>query len=220
MGDKKEKTETVEEKKKGGCMRLLMILSLLLLAVLGAFTFLTFDPQDLSDIEGYREKPSLIPPPGRDLAKVLDAAQKGSHTATLTEREINAYLIRTLKLTQEGVFKDRVSLRGVWVRLTEGQAEVIIERDLMGERRHTISMFLRIDQQLGENGQVTTEVHRAGGWFGRTRVAQGYLLLVMRGFDSLAASYGDELAIIRRMFKGMTRATINDGELVLKPPEE
>lgn len=220
MGDKKEKKETVEEKNKGGCMRSALLLSLLLLAVLGALTYLTFDPQDLSDIEGYRETPSLLPPSGRDLLKVLDAAQKGPHTATLTEREINAYLLRTLKRSQEGVFKDRVTLRGVWVRLTEGQAEVIIERELMGERLHTISMFLTIEQQLGENGQVTTLVHRSGGRFGRTRVAQGYLLLVMGAFDSLASTYGDELAIIRKMFKGMTRATINDGELVLKPPEE
>ena len=219
MGDKKEAKGATEEKKKGGFLRLLMVLSLLLLAVLGVFTYLTFDAQDLSDIDGYRETASLIPAPGRDLAKVLDAAQKGAHTATLTEREINSYLIRTLKSTQEGVFKDRVALKGVWVRLTEDQAEVIIEREIMGERRHTISMFVQIEQQVGEDGQVRTRVDRPGGWFGRTRVAQGYLHLVKGSFDSLAASYGDELAIIHKMFEGMTRATINDGELVLTPPE-
>ena len=218
MGDKKE-TKGAGEEKKGGCMRLVLVLSLLLLSVLGAFTYLTFDAQDLSDIDGYRETASLIPPPGRDLAKVLDAAQKGGHTATLTEREINSYLIRTLNGSQEGLFKDRVAMKGVWVRLTEDQAEVIIEREIMGERRHTISMFLNIEQQLGEDGQVKTQVVRPGGWFGRTRVVGGYLHLVNGSFDSLAAAYGDELAIIRKMFKGMTRATINDGELVLTPPE-
>ena len=217
MGKEKEKKEAAPEK-KGGCMRWLLALSLLLLVVLAGFTWLTFDPQELSDIDGYRETSSPIPPPGRNLHDVLDAAQKGGHAVTLTEREINAYLIRTLKLTQEGVFKDRVALKGVWVRLTEGQAEVIIERELMGERRHTISMFMEIKQTRGDSGQVTTQVPRTGGWFGQTRVAQGYLYLVMGGFDSLAAAYGDELAIIRKMFKGMTRATINDGELVLKPP--
>ncbi len=62
MGKEKEKKEAAPEK-KGGCMRWLLALSLLLLVVLGGFTWLTFDPQELSDIDGYRETSSLIPPP-------------------------------------------------------------------------------------------------------------------------------------------------------------
>jgi hypothetical protein len=218
---KKEETkgEKEEQKAKGGCMRTVLVLALLLLAILGVLTYLTFDPQNLSDIEGWREDVSPIPAPGRDLGKVLESALKGGHSATLTEREINHYLVNTLKIRQEGVFKERVELKGVWVRLTENRAEVIIEREIMGKKRHTISMFLEIEQRLGEKDQVTTYVHRSGGRFGRTEVPQGYLLIVMGAFDSLGAAYGDELAIFRQMFKGMTRVVIKEGELVLTPPE-
>lgn len=219
MAKNEESREKEEPGKKGGCMRTVLVLALLLLAVLGVLTYLTFDPQDLSDIEGWREDVSPIPAPGRDVGKVLESALKGRHSATLTEREINHYLVNTLKISQEGFFKDRVELKGVWVRLTENQAEVIIEREIMGERRHTISMFLEIEQLLGDKGQVTTMVHRSGGRFGRTEVPQGYLLIVMGAFDSLGTAYGDELAMFRKMFKGMTRVMIKEGELVLTPSE-
>ena len=77
MAKKEDKqSEKEEPKKKGGCLRTVLMLALLLLGVLGIFAYLTFDPQDLSDIEGYRETPSLLPPSGRDLLKVLDAAQQ------------------------------------------------------------------------------------------------------------------------------------------------
>ena len=218
MGKKEDKSEKVEPKKKGGVMRMVMMLALLVLAVLGVLTYLTFDPQDLSDIEGYREEISPIPAPGRDLGKVLEAAQKGGHAATLTEREINHYILNTLKIGQEGAFEGRVEMKGVWVRLTEDRAEVIIEREIMGQRRHTISMFLEISQ-LEEEGKVTTSMGYAGGRFGRTAVPQGYLIMVMNGFDSLALAYGDELALFRDLFRGMTRVSIKEGELVLTPPE-
>ena len=129
------------------------------------------------------------------------------------------------------MFKDHLELKGVWVRLTDDQAEVIIEREFKGGRRHTISMFLQVEQQATSEGGVDSSVSiqsadppilgffRWGGRFGRVKVFQGYLIMVMGGFDSLSLAYGDELAIIRQMFKGMTRVTIKEGELILTPPE-
>ena len=232
MAKKEDKENAKEEpKKKGGCLRSVLMLALLLLAVLGIFAYLTFDSQDLSDIDGRRKEVSAVPAPGRDLAKVLESALKGGHSATLTEREINHYLINTLKLRQEGVFKNHLELKGVWVRLKEDQAEVIIEREFKGGRRHTISMFIQVEQVATEEGGVKSSVSyqsadppilgffRWGGRFGRVKVFQGYLIMVMGGFDSLSLAYGDELAIMKQMFKGMTRVTIKEGELILTPPE-
>ena len=48
---------------------------------------------------------------------------------------------------------------------------------------------------------------------------EGYLHLVKGSFDSLVKAYGGELDILKKMFKGMTRVTIGDGEIVLTPPE-
>jgi len=220
MAEKKNEEADKPEKKKSVIMRNLMWLALLALAVLGGLTFLTFDPQSLTDIEGYREEARLTAPAGRDVGKVLDAALKGGHTATITEKEINNYILRTLKLEQDGAFKDYVELKGVWVRLEDGVAEVIIERELMGKRRHTLAMRLSIVQTVGADGQVGTEIKPVAGRFGRTRVPQGYLHLVLESFESLGRGYGGELDILKKMFRGMTRVTIGDGELVLTPPEE
>lgn len=220
MAEKKKQEEPEQpEKKKGVIMRNLLMLALLFLAVLGGLTYLTFDPQSLTDIDGYRETRRIVPQQGRDLGKVLDAAYKGKHAATISEEEINTYIQRTLKLEQGGAFAGHVELKGVWVRLEDGVAEVIIERELMGKRRHTLAMRLSIEQTVGADGQVATEIKPQAGRFGRTRVPQGYLHLVIGSFDSLGRAYGGELDILKKMFKGMTRVTIGDGELVLTPPE-
>ena len=214
-----KKADKKPEKKRGGCLRFFVFLGLLAVGLLGYLTYLTFEPHDLSDIDGYRTEPSLIPPPGRDLGNVLAEAERGGIPARLTEREINHYLIRTLKMDQEGVFAPWVELQGVWVRLEDGVAEVIIERLLMGKRKHTIAMHLEVEQEEGEDGQVSTLVNPTGGRFGRTEVVEGYLYLVIGGFKALGARYDDELGNFRKMFESKARLEIKEGELVITPAE-
>ncbi|MDE0827428.1 MAG: hypothetical protein OSA48_11575 [Akkermansiaceae bacterium] len=220
MADKK-KTEVPEEpvKKKGVIMRNMMMLALLALAVIGGLTYLTFDPQSLVDIEGYNKSKPMLPPLGRDVGAVLAAAHKGQKPAKISEEEINDYIQRTLKLEQGGAFAGHVELKGVWVRLEDGVAEVIIERELMAKRRHTIAFRFRVEQTEGPDGQVLTQLDPLGGRFGRTKVPEGYLHLVMGSFNSLIRAYGGELDVLKKMVQGMTRVTIADGELVLTPPD-
>ncbi len=125
-----EKGSTISEappsKKKSGFLKNLFFLSILALVVLAGLAYISFDPQDLTDIEGYRETPGPTPPGGRNLATVLENAVKNGHGVRVTEKEINDYILRTLKFRQEGVFKGRIEARGVWVRLNDGEAEVIL----------------------------------------------------------------------------------------------
>ncbi|NNC87368.1 MAG: hypothetical protein HKN82_02780 [Akkermansiaceae bacterium] len=213
MADKKE------EKKKGGCLRFFVFIGVLLVGLLGFLTYLSFDPQDLTDIDGYRVEASLIPPPGRNLGNVLAEAERGGLPATITEREINHYLIRTLKSEQQGLFAEWVKLEGVWVRLEDGVAEVIIERSIMDERKHTIAMHLEVEQEEEQDGQVSTRVNPTGGRFGRTQVVEGYLYLVLSSFEALAGKYDDELGSLKSMFENKARLEIKEGELVITPAE-
>ena len=128
--------------------------------------YLSFDPQPLDDIEGYRGKPGPPPLTGRNLATVLENAAKNNHGVRITEKEINEYLLRTLKFEQGGVFKGRVTARGVWVRLEKDVAEIIIEREIMG-KSHTISMFLRPEQEKQDDDSMLTKVHRSRGRWGQ-----------------------------------------------------
>ncbi len=213
------KSEAPPPKKKSGCLKNVFFLSLLALVALGLLAYLSFDPQDLSDIQGYRDKPGLAPPAGRNLATVLENAAKNGHGVRITEKEINEYLLRTLKFEQGGVFKGRMAAKGVWVRLEEGVAEVIIEREVMGERRHTISMFLRPEQKEGDDGSMLTKVHRSTGRWGRTRIFRGFMLLTKSSFENLAATYSDEFEILQTMFKKKVRITITADHIELSPPE-
>lgn len=209
-----------EKKKKGGCFRFFVFL--ILMGGVGLLSFLaykTFEPQDLSDIDGYRAEPSLIPPPGRHVGNVLAEAQKGGLPARITEREINHYLIRTLKMEQGGLLSDYVQLQGVWVRLEDGVAEVIIEREINRQRKHTISMFLEVEQQEGREGQLATLVNPTGGRFGITRVVEGYLHLVVSSFKNIAANYDPELDHLKKMFESKARLEIREGEIVITPAE-
>jgi hypothetical protein len=187
--------------------------------VLGVLTWFTFEPQDLSDIDGYGDnlKPRLAFG-GRDLGQVLETAERNGQAVTITEGEINAYLSRTLRARQEGLFKDFVELKGVWVRLDEGQAEVILEREINGQWRHTVSMVLPPEQEMGENGAMKTSVSRSTGRFGRVRVVRGFLLLTKDSFESLASAYSEELGLLKRMFHNKVEITITDDELSLSRP--
>ncbi len=200
-------------------MKNLFMLALLSLLLLGVLTWFTFEPQDLSDIDGYGDTSNpLLGFGGRDLGEVLEEAFRNGERVRITEKEINRYLVRTLKARQEGVFGDYVDIVGVWVRLGEGHAEVIIERELQGRRRHTVSMILPPVQEIDENGAMRTSVSRSSGRYGRVRVIRGFLYLTKDSFESLAAAYKEELGLLQKMFRNKVEISITDGELELSQP--
>ena len=216
---KSSKSDSVPPPSKGQrFLKFVFVMAALAILVLGLLAYVSFEPQGLSDIKGYREEPSPIPPGGRDLAAELREASKSGAALRITEEEINNYLIRTLKFEQEGVFKGRVTPLGVWVRLNEGEAEVIIERDLMGKRRHTISMFLRPEQVEEKDGLATT-VHRGSGQWGKVRISRGFMYLTKSSFTELGKVYSEELDVLKKMFTNKVRITITDDYIDLSAPK-
>ena len=143
-----------------GCLSRLIVLVLLLAAVgLGFSMYFMAQPQDLSDIHGYTpETRALL---RRDIRLMLKNSLDRSYPVTLTEGEINQWLLGVLKATQGGPLADKVALDGVWVRLEDGRAEVVLERKVMG-KPFTVSMYLQIVQTESENG-ARTEVQFHGG---------------------------------------------------------
>ena len=92
---------------------------LLLAAVgLGFALYHMAQPQDLSDIQGYR--PGTRAVLRRDIPKMLQDSLDRSYPVTITEGEINDWLRGVLKLNQGGQLAEKVSLDGVWVRLEDG----------------------------------------------------------------------------------------------------
>ena len=214
------------KEKSGGCLgRLVRLLVLAMLLGLGAALYHVYLPQDLSDIGGI--EPSLTRPasPPRDMRAVLEKSIEGDYSVTLSETELNHWLARELKLKQGGELAEWVTLKRVLVRLREGVAEVIIERDVAGYPL-TTSMFLQVDQKETSKG-VSTQIHlhgggfhemvpipTRGGRFGQLTVPQGFLIMVLPDFRKLAGLFETEIDL---GFQRMTRIRIEDKRLMLDP---
>ena len=207
-----------------GCLARALVLVLMLAAAgLGVAIYFMAQPQDLSDIHGYA--PDSRPPSRRDLGRLLQNSLDRAYPVTFTEGEINRWLLSTLQTRQGGLLAEHVSLDGVWVRLEDGRAEVVLERKLLG-RSFTVSMYLQVEHSETDQGSTTDvqfhggEFHpylpfpKCGGRFGRLPVPQGFLLLVMPAFKTLAKAFPEELHL---GFEEITRVKIEDERLTLDP---
>ena len=218
-GEKTERKPPPSPTRKALFFKNLFYLSLLGLVGIGLLALVSFDPQDLSDVDGYVEDSSAVIPGGPNLVNLLENAARNKNGVRLTEEQINNYIRRTLKFEQGGWFESFVTARGVWVRLQENIVEVIIEREVWG-KRHTISMLLEPEQTAQEDGGINTTVSREKGKWGRAKVLNGFMLLTNSSFVSLREAYGAETQQIWDMFRGRFQIKVSDGVLELSPPDE
>lgn len=218
--------EPKQPKSSGGCLSKLLILPLLAAAIgLGTAVFFVVQPQDLTDLGGYG--PTAKAAPVRDMKVVLKNAIDRGYPLNLSEAEINQWLGHTLVTRQGGFLEGKVTLERIWVRLEEGRAEVIMERNLLGQP-FTVSMYLQVERMEGPKGPMTEiRLHGGpyhpdfpdppeGGRFGKLVVPQGFLLLVMPAYEKLAALFPEEIELGLRE---MSRIKIEKGHVVLDPRE-
>lgn len=215
-----------EKKTKGGCLGKLFGLFVFLVIIgLGAALFFISQPQDLSDLGGNAPVSTAPVSPPRDMEAVLAKSIEGNYSVLLSEKEINDWLGRELILRQDGELAEWVKLKRVWVRLREGVAELIIEREVAG-KAFTTSMFMKVEQVESGKG-ISTKIHLHGGGFhdslthpvrggrfGKLTVPQGFLILVMPEFRKLAALFETEIDL---GFQQMARIKIKDKQLELDP---
>lgn len=226
MGKKGNQGEEVA--KKGGCLgKLFGLLVFAVVAGLSAGIYFVSQPEDLTDIGGYDPAEETPASPPRDIETVLRKSIEGDYSVTLSETELNNWLGRELELRQGGELAEWVSLKRVWIRLREGVAEIIIERDVAGHRL-TTSMFLQVEQSDTAKG-IITQIHlhgggyhedvpmpTRGGRFGRVTVPQGFLILVMKDFEKIAQLFETEIDL---GFRQMSRIRIEDKRLMLDPKQ-
>jgi hypothetical protein len=210
----------------GGCFSKLLFLVLILpLALLGAAIYFIAQPQDLSDIGGYN--PPAGTPPARNIKAVLQNAVSRDTPVTLSETEVNQWLAQTLATKQGGELAKNVSLDRVWVRFEDGHAEVVMERRVMG-KPFTISMYLQVERVEGPDG-ASAELQlqggpylkdfpmlKRGGRFGKVEVPQGFLLLVIPGFEKLAMAFPEEIEV---GFKKIDRSKFEKDRVTFDPRE-
>lgn len=220
----KPKDEEQEQAKPRGCVSRLLVLGLLLAAVgLGFALYFMAQPQDLSDIKGYRADSRDIL--RRDFRKMFQTSLDRSYPVTVTECEINTWLAEVVRTKQTGLAAPYVTLTGMWVRLEDGCAELVMERSIMG-KPFTVSMFLQVAQTEDAEG-IHTEVKlhgggyheylpfpKRGGRFGKLAVPQGFLVLVLPAYKNFAKICPEEIEL---GFEKMARIKIEKGRITLDP---
>lgn len=192
-----------------------LLLALALLIFLFTAITLSFLPQDLSDLEG-RNQDGTSSPPSRNLERVLENAANQGIKVTLSEKELNQWLASKVAGTQEGVLASSVSYRGTWVRLKEGSAQVLFEREAFN-RLHTIAMNVEIDQLIEGNNQMSSKINWAGGRLGQMPVPQGYLMLVMSSYEELATALAPEMRSLKSLLEGKATVEFQEGKIVFEP---
>ena len=132
-----------KEKPKRGCMARLgfavSAVSSLLLA--GALVIMLL-PQDIWNIEGYGE--GAQSQQARDLTAVLRESVERGHEITISEEELNRWIGSTLKIKQKGLLGFAVKINGLGIRLSEGEAEIVMERSFLGIKS-TLSMYMQVE---------------------------------------------------------------------------
>jgi len=196
------------ENRGSALKRIFLLIAFLIVIGLGVGVYLSFQPQDLTTLQGHA--PEDRSERATDIPAMIALAAKNRQPITLSERQVNSWLAENLKVRQEGHFAKETELQGVWVRFDEaegGRAEFIIERKI-NDLTHTSSMFLRFQRKKKEDDSFTTTVRKDGGsfWgsipiggrFGRLKIPQGFLLFTMSAYENLGSLFQKEFQMIEK----------------------
>ena len=174
--------------KKPPLISFVTLASLILVGMVGLLVYLMFQPEDLSDVKGYKdgvpekqEVPNLL----NRLARNVSADRE----IVFTEEEINHYVERLVSIKQTGALADAATFDGVAVRLEADQASIVFDRTVWG-RKHTVAIELRayFDE--------TWKTEILGGKIGQLHVPKGTMRLVQPSLNALGKVFSQELKII------------------------
>jgi hypothetical protein len=119
---------------------------------------------------------------------------------------------------QGGFFESDVKVKGVWVNLTHGELELVIERELAQNMEHFVSLYMRFEPI--KNGFT---IHRHAAHIGQVKLPGGFARLVMPAFSRMADELSDELKLYKddsltsdKALK-IHRVLIEEGKITLDP---
>lgn len=133
------------------------LLMFLTLAFIGVLVALTWIPQDLSDIQGYRSKGEAP-----DLPGIFRRAAAQREEVVFTESDINRFLNNTLKFSQQSIFTIIARPYGVGVRIHDGYAELVLDRLIGSQVHQTVSIYLTFNIRENEGKRDMSLEYRGG----------------------------------------------------------
>lgn len=172
----------------------------------GIFATMMLLPRDLSHIQGYGV--GMSAPQDRNLyMESLPLFLERQGQRTFSEEEINHYLKTRIQGAQRGSFGGIARYTGVYVDIEPGEAEIFIERQLLGMRN---TMSLRLVKNRFNNQLVWES---AGGSIGRFSTGTSQFGPVNDAFKRLAVALDEEA----RILFGMRDVTLEKDRVTLSP---
>lgn len=156
--------------------------------------------------------------PSSPLPARLATAIARNEPVSFTEEELNHWLRKRLQVKQTGFLAPYAKIRGVWVNLTPGEIEFIIERELPEKMIHVVSLFMKFEPS--KNG---FSIHRHASRVGQVEVPGGFARLVMPAFNQMAEELSEELKLYRDESLGASKALkihdiqVDHGRITLDP---
>lgn len=238
MAKKKEEKKQEAPKGRGGCIkRLVMLVLLVVFAYFGMHIYFLWQPVGKpgafghavidAKIAGVKVFPAIEVYPmnhiaGREeilngrsipaplLKERLNNAVRRNYPVTFREEEVNAWLNKRLEVKQGGVLAPFVKARGVWVDFKQDEIEIIIEREFGKGRVHVTSLFMKFNRS-----KQGYSIERHSSHIGQVRAPGGFARLIMPAFEKLAEELTDEL----KFYQGgkIKDIKVGNGKITLDP---
>lgn len=178
----------------GGFSVMTVFLLLVALGMIALIGMVMLPRENMDMVAGYPIDPMAEKGTPRNL---LEESQKvmmtRSEKVTFSEAEVNEYLNDRLQGEQSGVLATIVKFKGVYVDLTPGLAEIIVEREIFGKPL-TTSCKMRAEPF---KSQI---VYRPTGWtIGRIELGSRNIKPVVGMFKRLQETMNEEISTMKQM---------------------
>ena len=170
------------------------IVFFLFICPLTCVTVRMWQPQDISDIEGYNDNI-----PSRNLTRLICNKTAAGEPIIIREDDVNRYLRDTCCIKQDGFFSIFAEARGMAFRFHEGYAEFIIERAFgpLTRQTTTVNITCYIETVNGQP-ELKAELHGGepvfgsvprGGSIGKVAIPQRHIVILQPALESLRDCY-------------------------------
>ena len=153
-----------------------------------------WQPQDISDIEGYKDNV-----PSRNLTRLICNKTAQGENIVIREDDVNRYLRDTCYMKQDGFFSIFAEGRGIAFRFHKGYAEFVIERGFgpLIAQTTTVNITFHYEHINGQpklcaklhGGEPIMGSMPRGGSIGNMPIPQRHIILLQPALESLRDCY-------------------------------
>ena len=198
-------------------MALLLFVTFIITMIV--ITVRMWQPQDLSDIEGYNDTI-----PSRNLERLICRKAPLREVIVIPEADINRYLRDTCRIRQDGFFSIFSQGHGIAFRFHDGYAELIIDRVFGHDSHQTTAVNISFTREVTDEqpklnvalrggSPIFGTIHR-GGRIGKLAIPQRHITILQPALESLKGSYP---AICEVLLDNGYCPFFEEGRVVLRP---